>query len=153
MAMPNGTTNHGRKGAGPTPGSWKKGQSGNPKGRPQRPLWQRGKGMDNATAKQRAEQYVDAAFKLLNQAVRDKESPMAARVSAANSILDRAFGKAPQDVNVRGSVEHHIITFLKALDSQGSSATQLEAEQGQVIDHEPSQLAPDAGSDTGSNST
>ena len=73
------------------------------------------------TAKQRAEQYVDQAFKLLSQAVRDKNAPMSSRVSAAGLILDRAYGKAPQDVNVRGSVETHIIALLKAIDNQEST--------------------------------
>ncbi len=120
MAVANGSTNHGRKGAGPTKGSWKPGQSGNPSGRPKVPQWRRGGGAA-ASAKQRAEQYVDKAFKLLAKAMADETSPMSARVSAANSILERAYGKAPQDVNVRGSVETHIIALLKAIDNQEPS--------------------------------
>jgi hypothetical protein len=52
---------------------------------------------------------------------------MASRVSAASQILDRAYGKAPQDVNVRGSIETHIIALLKAIDNQA-----LEVDGGEL---------------------
>ena len=101
------------KAHGPTGASWKPGQSGNPKGRP--------KGRQNEvlarTAKERAEKYVDQAFRLLSKCVRDKDAPMSSRVSAASVILDRAYGKAPQDVTVRGTIETHIIALLKDLDT------------------------------------
>ena len=100
-----------------TPGSWTKGKSGNPNGRPRKPLWQR-KPSTAQTAKDRADRYVIPAFKLLAECVKNKDAPMAARVSAANSILERAYGKAPQDVTVRGQVEHHIIKLIQGLDTR-----------------------------------
>lgn len=111
------------------PGQWKKGQSGNPKGRPQKEPWQRA-GRLALSAKERAEQYTDQAFKLLSQAVKDREAPMAARVSAANSILDRAYGKAPQDVTVKGQIEQHIIQLIQGLDAQQD---QPESSDNQTI--------------------
>ena len=117
---------------GATAGSWKPGQSGNPKGRPKGAKTGRKSDVLARTAKQRAELYVDQAFELLSQAVQDTESPMSARVSAANAILDRAYGKAPQDVNVRGSVETHIIALLKAIDNQPVS--QVEGGPLEVIE-------------------
>jgi hypothetical protein len=128
MSQGNGKLTH-----APTAGSWKPGQSGNPSGRP------KGRQSDilARTAKQRAELYVDQAFNLLSKAVRDKDSPMAARVSAANAILDRAYGKAPQDVNVRGSVEYHIISLLKAIDNQDVKQIDGEATEVQPDTEQP----------------
>ena len=99
--------------------AWKKGQSGNPKGRPQKPHWQRAKDKLGVaySAKERAEMYVEQAFKLLHEAVMDTKAPTAARVSAANSILDRAYGRAPQDVTVKGQIEQHIIQLIQGLDT------------------------------------
>lgn len=134
---PNGSATRMRTG---TPGSWTKGQSGNPSGRPKG----RKSNVIARTAKERAELYVDQAFKLLSKAVLDTESPMSARVSAANSILDRAYGKAPQDVNVRGSVEHHIIALLKAIDHQ--DVKPIEAGELEVLPSTGDQ--PEPGKDT-----
>lgn len=99
--------------------TWKKGQSGNLRGRPKKEPWQRIKNDRGLakSAKERAEQYVDQAFKLLHEAVKDKDAPFAARVSAANSILDRAYGRAPQDVTVKGQIESHIIQLIQGLDA------------------------------------
>lgn len=115
---------------GPTPGSWKKGQSGNPLGASVTKRRQRSEVVQR-TAKQQAEKHARKAFKFLVGCMQNDEAPMASRVSAAAQILDRAYGKAPQDVNVRGSVEHHIISLLKAIDNQGDSAAP-------VLEHESS---------------
>jgi hypothetical protein len=80
---------------------------------------------------------VDQAFKLLTQAMRDKDAPMAARVSAANSILDRAYGRAPQDVTIRGNIEHHIVKLIQGLDARADEAAQLpDQEETPLIEHE-----------------
>jgi len=112
--------------------TWKKGQSGNLKGRPKKPHWQRAKDKRGAyiSAKERAELYVDQAFKLLSEAVLDTNAPTAARVSAANSILDRAYGRAPQDVTVKGQIESHIIQLIQGLDSP---AEQDDSSDNQTI--------------------
>lgn len=116
MSFPIGAENHGRKGK-PTEGSWKPGQSGNPKGRPKTPAWRRDKTFQK-TAKEQAERHVTKAFKLLAQCVADQDAPMASRVSAANSILERAYGRAPQDVTIKGNIEHHIIKLIQGLDER-----------------------------------
>ncbi len=64
--------------------------------------------------------------------MKDEKAPHNARVSAAKELLDRAYGKAPQDVNVRGSVETHIIALLKAIDNQPVSPAQPALDGGEL---------------------
>lgn len=90
---------------------WVKGQSGNPKG------VGRKTGPVERTIKARAERHANKALKALTDVLKDKEAPHAAKVSAANSLLDRAYGRAPQDVTVKGKIEQHIIELIRGLDS------------------------------------
>jgi hypothetical protein len=65
----------------------------------------RTKGTPNkATASVRdvAKEYTPDAIATLVEVMQDKMAPSAARVSAANSILDRAHGKAPQAIEHTG---------------------------------------------------
>ena len=49
-----------------------------------------------------AKDHAEAAIKTLAEIHADKEAPPAARVSAATAILDRAYGKPPQCVELSG---------------------------------------------------
>lgn len=69
-----------------TPGSFKKGQSGNPKGRPK----------VVADVRALAQAHVADAVAGLAAIANDRTAPPAARVAAWNAVLDRAVGKPPQ---------------------------------------------------------
>ena len=76
---------------------FKKGQSGNPKGRPL--------GVPNKNTvelRALAGQFTEEAVKGLVTIARDVEQPTQARVSAWKEILDRGHGKSPQAVTVSG---------------------------------------------------
>jgi len=57
-----------------------------------------------------AKEYAPEALTTLRDIMCDKEEPAAARVSAANTILDRGYGKAPQALTGPdgGPVQHEI---------------------------------------------
>lgn len=80
---------------------WQKGQSGNPGGR--------AKGYGDIRALARA--HTDKALKVLVDALKDTDPQV--RVRAANSLLDRGYGKPTQeiDANIRGS----LTTILESL--------------------------------------
>ena len=107
--------------------TWKKGQSGNPKGRPPAMLAK--------TAKEHAIKQADKAFKALREIVTDKNAPHAARVSAASTILDRAYGKAPQDVTIKGQLEQQIIQLIQGLDEQPKPSVQSSEQADQATKH------------------
>jgi hypothetical protein len=69
-------------------GRFRKGQSGNPGGRPK----------IFTEVKQAAREHTEAAIAALVGVVNNKEAPAAARVAAANAILDRGWGKPGQYV-------------------------------------------------------
>ncbi len=69
-----------------------KGQSGNPGGRP--------KALKAVEAA--AREHTPKAIETLVTICGDGEQPAAARVAAANSLLDRAWGKARQGVELTG---------------------------------------------------
>jgi len=74
------------KGSGPTAGSWKKGQVTNPKGRPP----------ETKALRILARQYTEVALMTLVAALEDPKGNV--RVMAANSILDRGYGKPEQAI-------------------------------------------------------
>jgi hypothetical protein len=75
------------------PGTWEKGRSGNPHGRPARKL------ADGRTLAELAREHTELAVDALVQIVREGESEQA-RVSAAEKLLDRGWGKPTQPVGL-----------------------------------------------------
>lgn len=81
------------------------GQSGNPTGRPK----------ENGHVKVLARAYTEAAIKALGDILADAEAPPAARATAANSLLDRAWGKPAQAVtgeDGEGPVQIMVVTGI-----------------------------------------
>lgn len=81
---------------------FKKGQSGNPGGRPKAFV----------EAIEAARGHVPAAIKMLAKLMQDPKASASARIAAASEILDRAIGKPPQAVQMsgpdEGPIEHTI---------------------------------------------
>ena len=106
---------------------WVKGQSGNPKGRKT--------AMVERTAKEQAIKHARLAFKTFVDVLKDENAPHSAKVSAANGILDRAYGKAPQDVTVKGQIEQHIIQLIQGLDVIAEQQEQADSKPENVTEH------------------
>lgn len=73
-----------------------KGQSGNPSGRPKNRL------ADGRTLTEAARDFTEQALNVLIDIANDDGAPPQARVSAANSVLDRGWGKPKQAVELTG---------------------------------------------------
>ena len=86
--------------------TWRKGQSGNPGGRP--------KAIVEVAAA--ARERTVAAIDVLTEIMRDVEATSSARVSAAVALLERGWGKAPA-----------IVTLLHSHDMKGLSDAELLA--------------------------
>jgi hypothetical protein len=59
-----------------------------------------------ATLKELATQHVPEAVSILAKMFKDEGTPAAARVAAIKEIMDRAYGKAPQAVELSGNAEN-----------------------------------------------
>jgi hypothetical protein len=83
-----------------TPASWEKGgPSPNPSGRSPKTVAITKDGVEvQITLTELARTYGPEALKTLAEIMRDKKNPAAARVSAANSLIERGWGKAPQPI-------------------------------------------------------
>lgn len=69
---------------------WTKGQSGNPSGRPKKVL------PSGKTISEAAIEHAEQALQTLADILVNPQASESARVSAANSLLDRGFGKPTQ---------------------------------------------------------
>lgn len=77
-----------------------------------------------ATIKAAASEYSTEALSVLVTVARDGGAPAAARVAAANAILDRAHGKPKQSVELEGEVEvNQTVTTVEYLVVDPASGT------------------------------
>ncbi len=56
-----------------------------------------------------ARAYTDSALNVLRGIMQQETAPAAARVAAAQALLDRGWGKPTQSVEVSGEVINHVI--------------------------------------------
>jgi hypothetical protein len=77
------------------------GQSGNAGGRPKRPMTLEARRVV-ADVKEAARERTQAAIDTLTSIMQDPKAPPAARVSAAQAILDRGHGRPSQAVEMTG---------------------------------------------------
>ena len=99
-------------------GRFQKGHSGNPGGRPVRHV------ADGRSLTEIARLHTDDAIQALVAVVEDRRSPPAARVAAANSLLDRGWGRPAQMIV---NVEHE-------LSSTPSSPMEAAARIASILD-------------------
>lgn len=82
-----------------------KGQSGNPGGRAIRVK-------DGRKISEIAREHTEEAIETLVEVMRDRQSPAAARVAAADKILNRGWGQAPQTIAVTDDREPRDMSSL-----------------------------------------
>ena len=56
-----------------------------------------------------ARQHTEHALRVLYQIMNDERAHHSARISAAQYLLDRGWGKAPQSLEITGEVKHNVI--------------------------------------------
>ena len=91
---------------------FQKGQSGNPGGRPK----------VVAEVKELAREHTAEAIRTLVSIMTNSKSPPAARVSAANALLDRGYGKPPQHITGESNT-----SYVALLPEVAKSAEEWEA--------------------------
>jgi Family of unknown function (DUF5681) len=88
--------------------SFRRGQSGNPNGRP-RVL---------ADVQNAARDHSSEAIETLARIMRDPKAPAAARTSAACALLDRGYGKPRQTVHAENTNVHYAVSDKPMSDEE-----------------------------------
>jgi hypothetical protein len=90
---------------------FKPGQSGNPSGRP----------AAIREVERLAREHSADAIDALAQIMRNSKSPPSARVSAAETLLNRAWGKPSQTVELNGEIGNSLVEVLASLSTVAAS--------------------------------
>lgn len=124
---------------------WKKGQSGNPSGRASRPdtIARR---EEVRHVKELCKEHSLAAVQALIEVMNSKTAPPSARVVAANSVLDRGWGKPTMEINATVSTfdsmsESELIGYITGHVIEGEVIEALvdaEREQEELLDDDSS---------------
>ena len=107
--------------------TWKKGQSGNPSGRPK----------VAGEVQELARQHTAEAINTLVAILRNAKAPPAARALAANSLLDRGYRRPAQslDVGIRKTFEEMSDADLLAIaanDEEPTTKARMSERQGSI---------------------
>ncbi len=86
--------------------TFKKGQSGNPSGRPKTTL------ADGRSLREISREHTDTEIATLVKIMKDDEAPPAARANAAGQILDRGWGRPTQPIS--GDADMPPLSFTTA---------------------------------------
>ncbi len=97
-----------------------------------------------ATVTTLARTYTDRAIQLLGAVMEDERSPQAARVTAAQALLDRGWGKAPIqiDLNVRAKFDDFLRDVGVLADHQRDQGLVIEAGLNEALEDEIDDLRP-----------
>ncbi len=117
-------------------GGFRPGKSGNPGGRPK----------EVAEVRALAREHTNEAVQALRSIMRNDDEPASARVAAANSLLDRGWGRAPLAITGDGGgpVEANVIVSPAVLDLIRQTTAGLSGGKvinGKVIDNDAKELA------------
>ena len=91
-----------------------------------------------------ARKYTHKALNTLVSIMVEPKAPAAARIMAANSLLDRGWGKAAQLVDVRGDVKHVVEVKLSVVQATPAPHT-LPSERVELEPNEIKDLAEPTG--------
>jgi len=108
--------------------AFKPGQSGNPSGRPKTP----------AELVELARGYSKEAIKTAGEILRDTMARPADRIRAAELLLDRGYGKAPQDINIGGQADNPLeikTDMTKLSDGERMSLIEMLSKVTETSEH------------------
>ena len=111
---------------------WRKGQSGNPGGRPK----------VIGDLQEQARQWAPEALDALREIAASRDAPPSARVSAAVALLDRGYGKPAQSIDAKVSNEPSMaqlhLQALKELAERAKEQKAAREAEEKMIDVTPS---------------
>ena len=90
-----------------------------------------------------AQDYGPDALRTLAEVMNNGDASDAARVAAANALLDRGFGRPPQSLNVKPEVRHSI-DLTKLTDEELAIMERIVAKSQIQIDDDDDEYVPPA---------